>query len=47
MVVDTCLCGVLFFVCAFAFMFGSGHGLVGRYGLIGTEFFFLKGAPAT
>jgi len=29
-IVDTCLCGVLFFGCGFAFMFGSGHGLVGR-----------------
>ena len=46
-IVDTCLCGVLFFVCGFAFMFGAGHGFVGRNGLLGTEFFFLKGAPAT
>ncbi len=40
-IVDTCLCGVLFFVCGFAFMFGAGNGFIGY------EFFFLKDAPAT
>ena len=40
-VVDTCLCGLLFFAFGFAFMFGSGTPF------IGTEFFFLQGAPAT
>src|SRR5262249_54417795 len=40
-VVDTCLCGLLFYAWGFAFMFGSGTPLVG------TEFFFLQGAPAT
>jgi Amt family ammonium transporter len=40
-VVDTCLCGLLFYAWGFAFMFGSGHPL------IGTEFFFLQGVPAT
>ena len=40
-VVDTCLCGLLFYAWGFAFMFGSGTPFVG------TEFFFLQGAPAT
>jgi len=40
-VVDTCLCGLLFYAFGFAFMFGSGTPL------IGTEFFFLQNAPAT
>jgi Amt family ammonium transporter len=40
-IVDTCLCGLLFYAWGFAFMFGSGTPL------FGTEFFFLQGAPAT
>jgi len=40
-VVDTCLCGLLFYAWGFAFMFGSGNGF------IGTQYFFLQGAPAT
>ncbi len=40
-VVDTCLCGLLFYAWGFAFMFGSGTPWVG------TEFFFLQGVPAT
>src|SRR4029077_12128730 len=40
-VVDTCLCGLLFYAWGFAFMFGSGNGFIGK------EFFFLQGAPAT
>src|SRR5499433_1741284 len=40
-VIDTCLCGLLFYAWGFAFMFGSGTPL------FGTEFFFLQGAPAT
>jgi Amt family ammonium transporter len=40
-VVDTCLCGILFYAWGFAFMFGSGTPF------FGTEFFFLQGAPAT
>jgi Amt family ammonium transporter len=43
-IVDTCLCGLLFFAFGFAFMFGSGPG---THGLIGTEYFFLQDAPAT
>jgi len=40
-VVDTCLCGLLFYAWGFAFMFGSGTPV------IGTEYFFLQGVPAT
>jgi Amt family ammonium transporter len=40
-IVDTCLCGVLFWAFGFAFMFGSGNGFIGH------EFFFLHGAPET
>jgi Amt family ammonium transporter len=40
-VVDTCLCGLLFYAWGFAFMFGSGTPI------LGTEYFFLQGAPAT
>jgi Amt family ammonium transporter len=40
-VVDTCLCGLLFYAWGFAFMFGSGNGFIGM------QYFFLQGAPAT
>lgn len=40
-IVDTCLCGILFYAIGFAFMFSHGNGL------IGTNWFFLEGAPAT
>jgi Amt family ammonium transporter len=40
-VVDTCLCGLLFYAWGFAFMFGSGTPF------FGTEFFFLQGVPTT
>lgn len=40
-IVDTCLCGLLFYAWGFAFMFGSGSPW------IGTQYFFLQGAPAT
>src|SRR5690242_15700670 len=40
-IVDTCLCGLLFWAFGFAFMFGSGNGF------IGTQYFFLNGAPET
>ena len=38
-IVDTCLCGMLFWAFGFAFMFGTGNGIIGH------EFFFLNGAP--
>src|SRR5437016_7358909 len=40
-IVDTCLCGLLFFAFGFAFMLGRGNGFIGH------TFFFLKDAPAT
>jgi len=39
-VVDTCLCGILFYAVGFAFMFSHGNGLIGYH------WFFLQGAPA-
>ena len=40
-VVDTCLCGILFYAWGFAFMFSHGNGFIGMH------WFFLQGAPAT
>jgi Amt family ammonium transporter len=40
-IVDTCLCGVLFWAWGFAFMFEPGNGLIGTTG------FFLKGLADT
>ena len=38
-IVDTCLCGLLFWAWGFAFMFGAGNGFIGH------QYFFLQGAP--
>src|SRR5262245_32862932 len=40
-IVDTCLCGLLFYAFGFAFMFAHGNGLIGYH------WFFLRDAPAT
>ena len=40
-VVDTCLCGILFYAVGFAFMFAHGNGFIGYH------WFFLQGAPST
>src|SRR6267143_986162 len=40
-VVDTCLCGLLFYAFGFAFMFSHGNGFIGYH------WFFLQGVPAT
>ena len=40
-VVDTCLCGILFYAVGFAFMFSHGNGFIGYH------WFFLQGAPDT
>jgi len=40
-VVDTCLCGLLFYACGFAFMFSHGNGFIGQH------WFFLRDVPAT
>src|SRR5215469_7060105 len=36
---DTCLCGILFYACGYAFMFSSGNGFIGYH------WFFLQGTP--
>src|ERR1700733_2958330 len=40
-VVDTCLCGILFYAIGFAFMFAHGNGFIGYH------WFFLQNAPET
>ncbi len=40
-IVDTCLCGILFWAFGFSFMFSHGNGFIGQ------EWFFLQGIPAT
>src|ERR1700730_18133543 len=40
-IVDTCLCGLLFFAFGFSFMFSHGNGFIGH------QWFFLQGVPAT
>jgi len=40
-IVDTCLCGILFYAIGFAFMFSHGNGFIGYH------WFFLKDIPAT
>jgi Amt family ammonium transporter len=40
-IVDTCLCGLLFFAFGFAFMFSHGNGFIGYH------WFFLQDVPAT
>jgi Amt family ammonium transporter len=51
-IVDTCLCGVLFYAWGFAFMFGHGNPWIGWGGLGDdgktiTDWFLLHNAPAT
>src|SRR5260370_26500722 len=40
-IVDTCLCGLLFYAFGFAWMFGAGNGFIGN------QYYFLQGTPAT
>jgi ammonium transporter, Amt family len=40
-IVDTCLCGILFYAWGFAFMFSHGNGFIGYH------WFFLQGVPDT
>jgi ammonium transporter, Amt family len=40
-IVDTCLCGILFYAIGFSFMFSHGNGFIGYH------WFFLQNAPAT
>jgi Amt family ammonium transporter len=50
-IVDTCLCGILFYAFGYAFMFGHGNGFIGQGGLNAdgtiTPWWFLQNAPAT
>src|ERR687884_420840 len=46
-IVDTCLCGVLFFAIGFAFMFSHGNGWIGWGDGAGKNWFFLQDIPAT
>jgi Amt family ammonium transporter len=46
-IVDTCLCGVLFYAFGFAFMFGHGNGYIGNGDGKGHHWWFLQNAPAT
>src|SRR5580698_11394521 len=40
-IVDTCLCGLLFYAWGLGFMFASGNGFIGH------QWFFLQGTPDT
>jgi ammonium transporter, Amt family len=40
-IVDTCLCGLLFYAIGFSFMFSHGNGFIGYH------WFFLQNAPST
>ncbi|MEA3077577.1 MAG: ammonium transporter, Amt family [Actinomycetota bacterium] len=40
-IVDTCLCGILYWAIGFAFQFGVGNGFIGK------QFFFLHGMTAS
>jgi ammonium transporter, Amt family len=40
-IVDTCLCGILFYAFGFSFMFSHGNGFIGYH------WFFLQGVPTT
>ena len=46
-IVDTCLCGILFWAFGFAFMFGHGNGWIGSGDGTAHNWFFLNNAPAT
>lgn len=46
-IVDTCLCGILFWAFGFAFMFGHGNGWIGWGADKGANWFFLNHIPAT
>lgn len=46
-IVDTCLCGLLFYAFGFAFMFGHGTGLIGKGDAAGHNWYFLNNIPAT
>ncbi len=46
-IVDTCLCGILFYAFGFAWMFGHGNGYIGHGDAAGHSWYFLQNLPAT
>ena len=46
-IVDTCLCGMLFYAFGYAFMFGAGNGFIGSGDGTTHTWFFLQNVPAT
>lgn len=46
-IVDTCLCGVLFYLWGFAWMFGHGNGFIGWGDGAGHTWYCLQNLPAT
>ncbi|HZZ57635.1 MAG TPA: ammonium transporter [Opitutaceae bacterium] len=46
-IVDTCLCGVLFWAWGFAWMFGHGNGFIGHGDAAGHSWYFLQHLPDT
>ncbi len=45
--VDTCICGILFWAWGFAFLFGHGNGFIGWGDGGGNNWFFLNNVPRT
>jgi Amt family ammonium transporter len=46
-IVDTCLCGILFYAWGFAWMFGHGNGYIGWGDGAGHSWYFLQNLPDT
>ncbi len=46
-IVDTCLCGVLFYCWGFAWMFGHGNGFIGHGDAAGHSWYCLQNLPDT
>ena len=46
-IVDTCLCGILFYAWGFAWMFGHGNGLIGWGDAAGHSWYCLQNLPDT
>ncbi len=46
-IVDTCLCGILFYMWGFAWMFGHGNGFIGWGDGAGHTWYFMQNLPDT
>ncbi len=46
-IVDTSLCGILFYMWGFAWMFGHGNGFIGHGGPDGKSWYFMQNLPDT